>query len=1234
MTTSIGTRAKLNGRDVVWSGDNFGWQSPASHNKLKNEGKFRIGTREVDNVIRVVKPVTDRIAQFQKKFKEATPWVEPIGRLIDKAMLADDKLPAGVAAKGAAGLAQQAGDAANVDPRIAGLAGMLLVGKVTTGAENPIPRGGRIANAVSTKRTAPPRVIDRRAPLSKSNASSPIAQQASYSMPTKPNPVSVRARVELERGRQNLGGISGKPVGRADAPKPQSQPAKPKPQILEVRKTSEPVLQAPPRRIAARGNRGEAGRGIDYVDDGSGYVPRNVPVRSTSANGSTRIRDRVDLVGRQRPQQTNRVTVHNWEDAPSPYKVNDSAPISVDDLNPTIRQHRRGKTGDVADQQRSFAREQAQIRADQAYERGAVKLQLEYDNNPRPSGVKQIQEANNKQLNAEVRQIRQETEARLRSSNRVAEAIRQRNNQNINGARYDVNESLSDSQRTRMAGAVTNPYGRKLTKQEIHDVLSNDSTYKRGRYQEDRMPVDNRVDVNASQGKKIIKARGLYGYDDVTGLPNGYRDYGDDRPNTIPKLDGVARASGENAKYIDSSGRIRSDVVYSDKLEGYRAGDFQQPRLSNDRIRQTLDRRGNRAVADQREYFRANATDEVVGRDVSQSTGGRIKRIRNDKSATSPQEAADPRFRTGFGYKTPEPDPTLPTGRIPFSENPTTQRVRAQEIELRGLSQKQRFELVQERLRKLFQDRSTKTPVRRAELFESAGNPTSPLFPRGRQPIAMTPFAQGQTIRPRVVTAISNRVPLFDPTWSPSKRATSQLNSSDLEASRIRNAKLNTPKKSTFNIAKELNDGAEFVTIKKWTEKDYLKYARENGLPTVSFTDANGRVSQRDLTPKEVTAIVDKLNENLIKRFPEFGEGGSLANGGEYILPRKEYMSRGGLAEPYNPNNTKNNFVLLEDEPIGGVDVRRQRMWEREIDPETVTKTGRSNAGRIAARLQSRGEPYHRDGVIEPQNHRGKPTMVSDDSADFNHGYSTGKRPEPTLFGTDNRKGTNRSPQRIITNPDGSITRHNVNTGRRGVYDADGNLIKTVPREGNISGISFPVTQSVVDTAVKHAEHFNGKSLANLSDQAKEELLNHLIGKVLDTQMPALRPELRERLIQESLKRSANRRIQMAGQKGNATAQRWWENITTNVYKDLNAAIESQRKYLNYGEVFGVEGAVQQLPMGRNNPSLGLTQKDFDATGDLRNYRQTGRNVGRGRPDDSWSESPVEQARRRRSRQR
>jgi hypothetical protein len=68
MSRSIGSRARLNGKEVVWSGQNYGWQSPATHNKLKNEGKFKTGAQQLD---RIAQSVSRYIPEPVKRYASA-----------------------------------------------------------------------------------------------------------------------------------------------------------------------------------------------------------------------------------------------------------------------------------------------------------------------------------------------------------------------------------------------------------------------------------------------------------------------------------------------------------------------------------------------------------------------------------------------------------------------------------------------------------------------------------------------------------------------------------------------------------------------------------------------------------------------------------------------------------------------------------------------------------------------------------------------------------------------------------------------------------------------------------------------------------------------------------------------------------------------------------------------------------------------------------------------------------
>lgn len=91
----LGSKATQNGKPVLWAGQDYGWQSPSSYNKLQKDGAFRVGagfSRRVsqaigDAVDSVPKPVLDFIVKGIKNseadkqaFQEALSQT-PAGRL-------------------------------------------------------------------------------------------------------------------------------------------------------------------------------------------------------------------------------------------------------------------------------------------------------------------------------------------------------------------------------------------------------------------------------------------------------------------------------------------------------------------------------------------------------------------------------------------------------------------------------------------------------------------------------------------------------------------------------------------------------------------------------------------------------------------------------------------------------------------------------------------------------------------------------------------------------------------------------------------------------------------------------------------------------------------------------------------------------------------------------------------------------------------------------------------------
>ena len=145
MAPSIGQAATLNGKPVRWSGENYGWQSPATHKQLEAQGKFHIGTQAIDRITQYLgnSQVAKAAVNAQRQFKQATDKLgfEHLDRALNAAIKADDTLPSSRVAQGGAILANNAANALKIDPRIA------LVGMLATGAGGKaLPSKNRITD--------------------------------------------------------------------------------------------------------------------------------------------------------------------------------------------------------------------------------------------------------------------------------------------------------------------------------------------------------------------------------------------------------------------------------------------------------------------------------------------------------------------------------------------------------------------------------------------------------------------------------------------------------------------------------------------------------------------------------------------------------------------------------------------------------------------------------------------------------------------------------------------------------------------------------------------------------------------------------------------------------------------------------------------------------------------------------------------------------------------------------
>jgi hypothetical protein len=122
MSPQIGQRATLNGKPVIWSGSNYGYQSPATHNKLKNSGKLRIGAQAIDRVVSSLQGLQSQV----RKATDNIPGIKQLERLAVNGLSASNSLPSSRVGQGANAVSNKVAEYLNVDPRLLTL-GMVAV---------------------------------------------------------------------------------------------------------------------------------------------------------------------------------------------------------------------------------------------------------------------------------------------------------------------------------------------------------------------------------------------------------------------------------------------------------------------------------------------------------------------------------------------------------------------------------------------------------------------------------------------------------------------------------------------------------------------------------------------------------------------------------------------------------------------------------------------------------------------------------------------------------------------------------------------------------------------------------------------------------------------------------------------------------------------------------------------------------------------------------------------------
>lgn len=129
---------KLNNK--YWSGENYGWQSKATHEKLKEEGKFRLGTQAID---RVVSSGMDWATQNLPGVVGAVnTGLKTVGGVVNFTAEQLNKSATGRAVVSTVGTALETYDqaleavseATNIDKRVVGLTTDLAIGAVTGGS--------------------------------------------------------------------------------------------------------------------------------------------------------------------------------------------------------------------------------------------------------------------------------------------------------------------------------------------------------------------------------------------------------------------------------------------------------------------------------------------------------------------------------------------------------------------------------------------------------------------------------------------------------------------------------------------------------------------------------------------------------------------------------------------------------------------------------------------------------------------------------------------------------------------------------------------------------------------------------------------------------------------------------------------------------------------------------------------------------------------------------------------
>jgi hypothetical protein len=121
----IGSKAKRNGKEVIWAGQDYGFQSPASFNKLKDKGELALGA----GLVRRVNQVGRQWEEFRHNTFGTMSDDHPAVRLNNAALEGMSKLPGGKAQAGAEKLGAEGAKRLGVSPAL----GAMFLGSVVPG---------------------------------------------------------------------------------------------------------------------------------------------------------------------------------------------------------------------------------------------------------------------------------------------------------------------------------------------------------------------------------------------------------------------------------------------------------------------------------------------------------------------------------------------------------------------------------------------------------------------------------------------------------------------------------------------------------------------------------------------------------------------------------------------------------------------------------------------------------------------------------------------------------------------------------------------------------------------------------------------------------------------------------------------------------------------------------------------------------------------------------------------